>query len=410
MKPMGRKNTGNIQYTYIILQNLKRKMSRTILLSVFMFFMVFMIFSLTSIFGSMKEGLENTVKRTGADILLVPKDYFSSVKDALFLGIPSTVYFDSSLADKVAKEAGVAKVSSQMFLATIYDSPCCDEAVQMIAYHPESDFLIQPWITKQLKRSIPDGQIVAGSRLSYKKGDTAIFFGRKFTVAGKLQETGMGYDNSVFLNFNTAEELLKEPVVKNYLAIGDKKEVVSLITVKADKKADIKKLAKALQNKYEKSNVSVETPGRLVESTRSALKQYAACFIFVGAILTAFTFAALVSIFTITMNERKKEYGIIKSLGGSSLKIFSFTIGEAAAIGIMGSLAGSLLSVLTISLFRNLIVLHLKLPYLRQSFTSLILLTVLCTVLSVLTGVLAAGISAAAIQGKETYALIRENE
>ena len=229
-------------------------------------------------------------------------------------------------------------------------------------------------------------------------------------MAGKLQETGMGYDNSVFLNFNTAEELLKEPVVKNYLAIGDKKEVVSLITVKADKKADIEKLAKALQNKYEKSNVSVETPGRLVESTRSTLKQYAACFIFVGAILTAFTFAALVSIFTITMNERKKEYGIIKSLGGSSLKIVSFTIGEAAAIGIMGSLAGSLLSVLTISLFRNLIVLHLKLPYLRQSFTSLILLTVLCTVLSVLTGMIAAGISAAAIQGKETYALIRENE
>ncbi|SHO45961.1 putative ABC transport system permease protein [Anaerocolumna xylanovorans DSM 12503] len=407
---MGRKKKGNIHYGHIIYRNLKRRISRTFLLSAFLFFMVFMIFSFTSILNSMREGLDSTVKRTGADILLVPKDYFSSVKDALFLGIPSTVYFDSSLEEKVAKEEGVEKVSSQMFLATIYNSPCCDEAVQIIAYHPESDFLIQPWIEKQLKREIPDGEIVAGSKLSYKKGDTAMFFGKKFPVAGKLKETGMGYDNTVFLNFNTAEELLKEPVVKNYLAIGNKKEVVSLITVKVDKKADIQKVVRALQDKYEKDNVSIETSGKLMEDTRHALKQYTTYFTFVEIILVAFTFESLLSFFIITMSERKKEYGIIKSLGGSTFKILSITIGEAAAIGIIGSLAGSFLSILILTLFRNFILLHLKLPYLRQSFSDLMLLTVFCTGLSVLTGVFAAILSSAAIQRKETYTLIRENE
>lgn len=407
---MGRKNRGSIHYRHIVCRNLKRRTGRTFLLSAFLFFLVFLVFSSASILSSMREGLDSTVERTGADILLVPKDYFSSVKDALFLGIPSTVYFDSSLEEKAAGEKGVAKVSSQLFLATIYNSPCCDEAVQIIAYHPESDFLVQPWIGKQLKGDLPDGEIVVGSKLAYKKGDTAMFFGKKFPVAGRLKETGMGYDNTVFLNFNTAEELLKEPVVKNYLALGNKKEVVSLITVKADKKADIEKVADALRRKYERDNVSVETSGRLMEDTRNTLKQYTSYFIFIGIILAAFTFMSLLSIFTMSMNERKKEFGIIKSLGGNTFKLLSITIGEAAVIGVMGSVAGSFFSILVLALFRNFIVLHLKFPYLSQSFSDMALLAVFCTGLSVLTGVLAAFISAAAIQRKETYALIRENE
>lgn len=410
MNRMSRKNAGNLHFVHIILQNLKHKAGRTLLLSVFLLFLTFTIFSFSSVLYSMKQGLDNTVERAGADILLVPREYISSVKDALFLGIPSTVYFDSSLVEKAADEKGVAQVSAQLFLATIYNSPCCDEAVQIIAYHPESDFLVQPWIEKELKEDIPDGEIVVGSKLSYKKGDTATFFGKKFHVAGKLEETGMGYDSTVFLNFHTANQLLDEPVVKNYLSLGDKKNVVSLITIRTDKNVDVDKVAAALQNKLEKDNVSVETSGELMENTKNTVKQYSDYFFIIGGMLFGFTFLSLISIFTITLNERKKEYGIVRSLGGSSLQILFLTIGEAVAIGFIGSTSGSFLAVLLLTLFRNLIILHLKLPFFRQSILGMLLLSGFCLMLSVFTGVAASLVSTVVIRKKEAYTLIKENE
>lgn len=401
---------GNLRYSHILLQNLKRKMSRTILLSSFLFIMIFTIFLSANILYSMKEGLNSTVNRTGADILLVPEDYVSSVKDALFLGQPSTIYFDKSLEQKASQVEGVEKVSSQLFLATIYNSPCCDEAVQMIAYNPDTDFLVQPWISKQLNGNLPDGEIVVGSKLSYKKGDSAIFFGRDFKVAGKLKETGMGYDNSVFLNFNTAQVLLEEPIVKNYLAVGNRENVISLITIKINEDAEADKVAAGLKKIYKEDGVSVQTSGKLVEGIAVTLSRFTSYFIIFGILLVSFTVLALISIFSLSINERKREYGIIQSLGGSKGKILQLIIGEAAAVGILGSVSASIIATMVVSLFHNYISLKLKLPYLSPGIAGLLGLTLLAILLSVLTGVIAAAISAISLYRTETYTLIRENE
>ncbi len=401
---------GNLRYSQILLQNLKRKMSRTILLSSFLFIMIFTIFLSANILYSMKEGLNSTVNRTGADILLVPEDYVSSVKDALFLGQPSTIYFDKSLEKKASQVEGVEKVSSQLFLATIYNSPCCDEAIQMIAYNPDTDFLVQPWISKQLNGNLPDGEIVVGSKLSYKKGDSATFFGRDFKVAGKLKETGMGYDNSVFLNFNTAQVLLEEPIVKNYLAVGNRENVISLITIKINEDAEADKVAAGLKKIYKEEGVSVQTSGKLVEGIAVTLSRFTSYFIIFGILLVSFTVLALISIFSLSINERKREYGIIQSLGGSKGKILQLIIGEAAAVGILGSVSASIIATMVVSLFHNYISLKLKLPYLSPGIAGLLGLTLLAILLSVLTGVIAAGISAISLYRTETYTLIRENE
>ncbi|WP_033166378.1 ABC transporter permease [Clostridium sp. KNHs205] len=401
---------GNLRYSHILLQNLKRKMSRTILLSSFLFIMIFTIFLSANILYSMKEGLNSTVNRTGADILLVPEDYVSSVKDALFLGQPSTIYFDKSLEQKASQVEGVEKVSSQLFLATIYNSPCCDEAVQMIAYNPDTDFLVQPWISKQLNGNLPDGEIVVGSKLSYKKGDSATFLGRDFKVAGKLKETGMGYDNSVFLNFNTAQVLLEEPIVKNYLAVGNRENVISLITIKINEDAEADKVAAGLKKIYKEDGVSVQTSGKLVEGIAVTLSRFTSYFIIFGILLVSFTVLALISIFSLSINERKREYGIIQSLGGSKGKILQLIIGEAAAVGILGSVSASIIATMVVSLFHNYISLKLKLPYLSPGIAGLLGLTLLAILLSVLTGVIAAAISAISLYRTETYTLIRENE
>jgi putative ABC transport system permease protein len=160
----------------------------------------------------------------------------------------------------------------------------------------------------------------------------------------------------------------------------------------------------------EKENVSVETSGKLMEDTINTVKQYSAYFFIIGGMLLGFTFLSLISIFTLTLNERKKEYGIVRSLGGSSSQILFLTIGEAAAIGLIGSTAGSFLAVLLLTLFRNLIILHLKLPYFRQSILGMLLLSGFCLILSVFTGVAASLFSTLLIRKKEAYTLIKENE
>ena len=76
-----------------------------------MIFFVFMLsFSLmlsTVLVDSMKDRLEKTTDRLGADIIVVPKEYERSMADSLFLGEKCDFTFDKKWVEDVASLEGV---------------------------------------------------------------------------------------------------------------------------------------------------------------------------------------------------------------------------------------------------------------------------------------------------------------
>lgn len=402
--------TKRITYFYFIVKNMKARITRYLLLLFFIFSLVTTVIICTNLSLGVKRGIDSTISRMGADIILVPDGFVSSIQDALFLGAPCTVYFKDSWIDRIKEYEEVEFITSQLFLATITDSACCDSAVQVIAFDPDSDFIIQPWINKQLKTTLKEYEIVIGSNLNYEVGDHAKFYGEIFKVAGKLEETGMGYDNSVFLNYTTAFELVKKPIVSSFFSIGDREDIASLISVKVKEGSDFKELADKLKESYEKEGIKVYTSGKLVQGLTDNVSKITTISYLLCGFLFLFTFVALISIFTLTINERRREYGILRSIGASPVQIIKFIAGEAGLISVVGSVAGCIFSFVILSLFHNYIVVSLKLPFLTPELKTTVFLVVGSIIVSLITDILASLYGAVKISQTQVYLLIKENE
>ena len=93
----------------------------------------------------MRQGIKSTTERAGADIIVVPDEGTEDIRDSLFAGKPCSVFFDRSMKEAVEQVEGVERVSGQMYVGTLSAS-CCSLPVQMIAFDPETDFVVQPWL------------------------------------------------------------------------------------------------------------------------------------------------------------------------------------------------------------------------------------------------------------------------
>ena len=95
---------------------------------------------------SMKTCIDKTVDRIGADVIVAPGEYESDLSDSLFSGGLCSFYFEKSLMDQVKKTDGIDKISPQLYIASL-DAACCSVPVQIVAFEPESDFIVQPWMS-----------------------------------------------------------------------------------------------------------------------------------------------------------------------------------------------------------------------------------------------------------------------
>ncbi len=410
-----RSNTGRITEKQlstmkIIFQNLKKQLVR----SSFLFFLALLLaFSMETsslLIDSLKLGMISTSERLGADMIVVPRNYVSSIQDALFLGKPCTVYFHKSWVDKIKKMEGVKRVSYQMYLATLSESECCDSAIQMIAYDPATDYIIQPWIKKNAATALKENQIIIGNHLNYNPGDVAKFFGEEFTVAAKMDQTGMGYDNSVFLSYTSALDLAKKPIVKNYFSIGNNENMISMITIEIEEDYDNKFIRDRIMEKYGDQEIAIYEANSMLNGISKNLKQYTAYSYLLNLLLTISTIISLLCIYNLITNERKREFGILRTIGADRIQVMQIIVGEAVMISMVGCLMGTILSGVLIFTFRNYIAQLMKVPFLLPSWRDILINVGKVMLVSIFSGIFSSLFAAIKINMADIYYLIRSDE
>lgn len=143
----------------------------------------------------------------GADIILAPDQNEGDLENSLFTGSPSTVNFDSSVVETVCNKKYVNEYTDELFIASLSAS-CCEYLLQIIAIDYESNKIIKSFINKS-PDNLNDYYVIVGSNISYSVGDRLRLYGYDFYVAAKMEATGMGYDNSVFINEDMGRLLCK---------------------------------------------------------------------------------------------------------------------------------------------------------------------------------------------------------
>jgi putative ABC transport system permease protein len=179
-------------------------------------------------------------------------------------------------------------------------------------------------------------------KLHFKLGDRITLVGDIFPVTMELKVVGIFDEpsNVPILYFN--REYLREALPVS----SPERDMVGAFLIQADGAADVPRIADAVDREFE------TTPFQTKSESEKAFQLSFAAFIgnlklFIMAIFGAVTFTILlVSGNTISMSvrERIREVGILKTLGFTPGAILGIVLGESAVISIIGGAIGCLLA------------------------------------------------------------------
>ena len=299
----------------IIWCNLKRKPLRSFCLIFLVAALAFVLFGSSLITRSLVKGTDGLAKRLGADLLIVPQGYGQAVEGILLSGWPSAFYMESAWLEKISNVEGVAAVSPQLFLASL-NSSCCSAPIQLIGFDQDTDFIVAPWIKTSMPGILNNDEIVVGGAVAGRVGNTLQFFGRNYHIAAKMEYTGTGFDASVFMNMAAARVTASDCAEKTGAALPPEKSISSIMVL-IDGRSTPGEIARRINNAfgYGKSGIVVVPAKNIVSGVSAGLRTLTVFSRVLSAALWVSSFFILALLFYVMLNERRQEFGILRSVG-----------------------------------------------------------------------------------------------
>lgn len=389
--------------------SLKRKPFRTAVLVLVVMAHSFVLFSGTVLSISLKNGLDSVKARFGADLIVLPTGYEGAQESILLTGEPSCFYFEKSIADRFKDVEGVSKLTTQFYLATLGEE-CCDLPVQIIGFDPATDFSIQPWIRETIGGKLEDGALIVGSDIIIGNRHSVKFYDKEYPVAAQLDETGTGLDQSVFATIETIKDLFTRAKEKgiNFLSGTDPDASVSSILIKVEDGYDIEQVIANILRTSEGIHI-VRTKNMIASITKS-LGSFDMFLHMFSVVSLVSTLVILTLVFSVTANQRKKEFATLRVLGATRKKLAGMQLYESLYISMAGGIIGMGLSALIIFPFSTYIEDTLELPYIQPSIPLIFAILAGTLILSAAIGPIASVKSAVKISRAETYLTLREGE
>ena len=387
--------------------NIRRKPMRTIGLAIIVAIFAFAVFCGTMLTQSLKTGIESMSGRIGADLMVVPRGSDADLQNSLLRSEPGTFYLEDNILGEISSIEGVEKASPQLFIASL-NAACCTVPVQLIGYDPDTDFTISPWMVNALNGPLQFGDVVVGSLVLAEPGDEVIFYGQPFQVAAKLDETGMGFDSSIFMTTDTAQHMIDLSGEKAVHPAGSGKGLVSSVLIRLDEDADAQAVADDIIDRFPHTDVVVSD--HFMRSISNELSNTSNLTFAITLLLWIVAVLVLLFVFSITFNERKKEFALMAALGATKGKITGVIMCEALITTTIGTGCGLLMACLILFPFQTLIASSMGLPYLTPGPGAILLNLLVSAGISILIGPLSCVYSAVRMSKTDTYFTIRENE
>ncbi|MBQ9685642.1 MAG: ABC transporter permease [Oscillospiraceae bacterium] len=395
--------------TTLAYKNIKGKPLRSAALILLAAFLALSIFGGSLIVLSLQKGLNSYEERLGADIVVVPNEARTkgNVESILLQGIPGYFYMNTSVLDKIRGMDGVEVATPQFYLCSS-KAGCCSTAVQIIGYDPETDFVIQPWISNAYGDNLADGTLVLGNHISMPVDRTMTFYGRKLQVVAQLDETGTGLDNAVYANMDTIRQIMDDADAKGFSYHSGVRtdEAISSVMIRVKDGYDIDRVTDDINIHVRR--IEATQAKTMISSIAGGLHSVSHIISVLTALIWVLAIVILVIAFTMITNERKKEFAILRVMGASQKMLARQMLTESALISAVGALLGLILASLIAFPFSNLIRARLGLPYLLPGAGVIAALMLGSFAVSVVAGALTAAVSARRLSRCDAALVLRE--
>jgi putative ABC transport system permease protein len=398
-----------MKITTLARKNLKRKSARTWLLLAIVAVVSCTLFSATLFLKSINNALRLGTYRLGADILVVPKESETVAREALLSGHPTQFVMDRAILDRVRAVDGVKAVTPQLFIQPTSFTCCFNVDVFLVAFDPDTDFTVRPWLKKHLGRPLSVGEVITGRQIPVVPGNEIPFFGTGFRVAGTMEPTGMDFfDRGAFMSMESAYRMAENSrgAAVKPLEIGRDKISTVLVQIRDDMTPD----RVAIRIEHDIEGVRAIASDTVISTVRRQLSGLIRAIFAISIILWAIVLLIMAFAFSMIVNERRREIGLLRAMGAARGQLARVILTEAGLLSTVGGAAGVALGFGILLSFKELMLHRLRLPYLFPPPADLVMLTAGAVVIALLTGLLSALLPAWSAVRTEPYEAIRSSE
>jgi putative ABC transport system permease protein len=390
----------------LAIRNISAHNFRSIIIFLVVMGVVGLLVSATLVIKGINYSLDSGLKRLGADLIVVPLEGASQIETALLMGKPTKFTMNENHLQTIRNLPGVEIASPQIYLSTLYGASCCSASEAfLVVYDPVTDFTITPWLEKHLGRVLNEGEIIGGCYIS-EPLEGIFIYGYQVTLAGNLEATGTGMDQTIFMTIETALAIAKSSVTTAEQPLVIPEDRIGAILVKVSSGADSHRVA---LNIYKSSDeiAALESPN-LFGIYRQQITGLLWGLVAFTVILWVLAAILIGMIFSMVANERRREIAVMQAVGATRNFIMRSILFESGVLALTGALAGITVSTWLLYLFRNFITGSLKMPFLFPDFGSSLLLFGTGLVLALITITIAVLVPAFRVSRQELAIAMRE--
>jgi putative ABC transport system permease protein len=315
-------------------KNLKRRKGRTILTIAGVAIAVAVLFSLLSISAGYERQLTQEMDSLGFHLLAVPKGCPYEAASLIIHGGVFPKYLSSEDLARVKATEGIAFASPLLLHQVVKNG------TPHIIYGIEPNDItgLKPsWkVSGRYFEPGEAGVMVVGTTLAEKEGldvGSVLPFGpdqEPFIIVGVLESTGSEDDNFHFIPLSEAQRLF------------GKEDRITAIAVRVH---DVNQIAEISRDLETIPDVQVVTMAQVTGTIMNLVGSARTLLYTVIIIAILISGAGIVNSLLMSVNERTREFGMLKAIGASGLDIGILVLSETLIISTLGGILGIVVAV-----------------------------------------------------------------
>lgn len=357
---------------------------------------------------SIGRSLDQSLLRLGADAVVLPEGVTANLTPSLLTVEPSPA---TLLPETVARIAGLPVVERVAGQSTLQLADTAGHLpIDVVIFDAATDFTVRPWIVESLARPFTCGDVIVGGRRPERVGARLTIQGIDLVVYGRLGLTGSGpFERSLFMAGDTADRLADAgcmdaagtPIVRDAIAAPSG----VLVRLAAGRGPDELRFALATV-----AGVGVTTGNgsqidirqAVAALTRSSLALLVVCLL-APAVLVGVAYTGMLA-------ERRRELGLMLSLGLGRGDIIMVVAVEAAVAALAGGLVGVVVAAALLAAFIRTVgflLIRREIPFVQPALVECLWFGLNSLLLVTTAAVVAAVVAATIAAGREAWALVR---
>jgi putative ABC transport system permease protein len=403
MKPLG--------LIYLATKNITRRRFRTVVTSLAMIAIIGTLFTTQVFVQGVAHAVEVGTERLGADMIIVPIGSGRSAESYLLTGQASSFYMNDSVLQEVRALPEVEKASPQIFLTTLKYAPCCFTGnLQIVGIDPSTDFTITPWLITPLREPLNSSEGIIGNRVYYVFGQIQpYFFGRTFTIVGQLERMELGIDDSFFISIDAARQIIQannEGLLPRKLPMNVGVNQISDVVAKLKPGTNLLMAANHVKNSIR--GVDVITTSDMTRAVQNQLAGLIQSIYITAASSWMITVVMVAVIFSMSVNERGREIGLLRTLGSTRRFVLALITLEGTLLTLLGGILGIIIGCIAVFDFASSASNAIQLTFDWPSIPQIAMLIVESIAIATAIGLLASAYPAYKSSRMEPYAAIRQ--